>query len=69
MMQQNALLESYLRQLKLPSFAQNYAAFAQDAARTDLSCERYLLALCEAELAQRDANRVERCTAQRTVPV
>src|SRR5438034_1046304 len=54
MMQQNALLESYLRQLKLPSFAQNYAAFAQDAARTDLSCERYLLALCEAELAQRE---------------
>ena len=68
-MQQNALLESYLRQLKLPSFAQNYAAFAQDAARTDLSCERYLLALCEAELAQRDANRVERCTAQAKLPV
>jgi DNA replication protein DnaC len=69
MMQQNALLESYLRQLKLPSFAQHYAAFAQDAARTDLSCERYLLALCEAELAQRDANRVERCTAQARLPV
>src|SRR5213594_3238868 len=69
MMQQNALLESYLRQLKLPSFAQNYAAFAQDAARTGLSCERYLLALCEAELAQRDANRVERCTAQARLPV
>ncbi len=68
-MQQNTLLESYLRQLKLPSFAQNYAAFAQDAARTDLSCERYLLALCEAELAQRDANRVERCTAQARLPV
>ena len=68
-MQQNTLLESYLRQLKLPSFAQNYAAFAQDAARTDLSCERYLLALCEAELAQRDAHRVERCTAQARLPV
>src|SRR5947209_9362205 len=69
MMQQNALLESYLRQLKLPSFAQNYAAIASDAARTDLSCERYLLVLCEAELAQRDANRVERCTAQARLPV
>jgi len=68
-MQQNALLESYLRQLKLPSFAQNYAAIASDAARTDLSCERYLLVLCEAELAQRDANRVERCTAQARLPV
>ncbi len=43
-MQQNSLLESYLRQLKLPTFAQNYAAIASDAARTGLSCERYLLA-------------------------
>jgi DNA replication protein DnaC len=68
-MHQNSLLESYLRQLKLPTFAQNYAAFAQDAARTDLSCERYLLALCEVEISQRDANRVERCIAQARFPV
>jgi DNA replication protein DnaC len=68
-MQQNTLLESYLRQLKLPTFAQNYAAIASDAARTGLSCERYLLALCETELAQRDANRVERCVAQAKLPV
>jgi DNA replication protein DnaC len=69
MMQQNTLLESYLRQLKLPTFAQNYAAIASDVARTGLSCERYLLALCEAELAQRDTNRVERCIAQAKLPV
>ncbi len=68
-MQENTLLESHLRQLKLPTFVQNYAAFASDAARTGLSCERYLVALCEAELAQRDANRVERCTAQARLPV
>jgi DNA replication protein DnaC len=68
-MQQNSVLESYLRQLKLPTFAQNYGAIASDAARTGLSCERYLLALCEAELAQRDANRVERCIAQAKLPV
>src|SRR6266702_7711883 len=68
-MQQNILLESYLRQLKLPTFAQNYAAIASDATRTDLSCERYLLALCEAELAQREANRVERSIAQAKLPV
>ena len=68
-MQQNSVLESYLRQLKLPTFAQNYAAIASDAARTGLSCERYLLALCEAELAQRDTNRVERCIAQAKLPV
>jgi DNA replication protein DnaC len=69
MMQQNTLLESYLRQLKLPTFAQNYATIASDVARTGLSCERYLLALCEAELSQRDANRVERCIAQAKLPV
>ena len=68
-MQENTVLESYLRQLKLPTFAQNYAAFAQDAARTGLSCERYLLARGFAELAQRDAHRVERCTAQARLPV
>ena len=68
-MQQNTLLESYLRQLKLPTFAQNSAAIASDATRTGLSCERYLLALCEAELAQRDTNRVERCIAQAKLPV
>ncbi len=68
-MQQNTLLESYLHQLKLPAFAHTYAAIASDAARTGLSCERYLLALCEAELAQRDANRVERCIAQAKLPV
>src|SRR5436853_5534629 len=65
----NTLLESYLRQLKLPTFAQHYAAFAQDATRTGLSCERYLLALCEAEMAQREANRVERCISQAKLPV
>ena len=65
----NSLLESYLRQLKLPTFAQNYTTFAQDAARTGQSCERYLLALTEAEMAQRDANRVERCISQAKLPV
>lgn len=65
----NSLLESYLRQLRLPTFAQNYTTFAQDAARTGQSCERYLLALTEAEMAQRDANRVERCISQAKLPV
>lgn len=69
MQQHHTLLESYLRQLKLPTFVQNYPTFAQDAARTGLSCERYLLALCEAEMAQRDANRVERCINQARLPV
>jgi DNA replication protein DnaC len=68
-MQHHALLETYLRQLRLPTFVHNYAAFAQDAARTGLSCERYLLALSEAEIAHRDTNRVERCIRQAKFPV
>jgi DNA replication protein DnaC len=68
-MQHQALLENYLRQLRLPTFVMNYQSFAQDAARTNLPYERYLLALCETEVAQREANRVERAIAQAKFPV
>ncbi len=68
-MQHQALLENYLRQLRLPTFATNYQSFAQDAARTDLPYERFLLALCEAEVASREAHRVERAIAQAKFPV
>lgn len=68
-MEHQAVLESYLRQLHLPTFALNYQSFAQDATRTDLPYERYLLALCEAEVTQREANRVERAIAQARFPV
>ncbi len=68
-MQHQAQLENYLRQFHLPTFVQNYQVFAQDAARTGLSCERYLLALCVAEAEQRDVNRMERCIAAAKFPV
>jgi len=68
-MQHQALLESYLRQLRLPTFAQNYQAFAQDAIRTNLSYERYLLALCQAEAEQREANRIERAIINAKFPI
>jgi len=66
---QKALLESYLCQLKLPTFVQNYQAFAQDATRSNQSFERYLFGLCEAEVFQKEANRVERCIANAKFPV
>jgi DNA replication protein DnaC len=68
-MQHQALLENYLRQLRLPTFAQNYQAFAKDAARSDLTCERYLLALCQAEMDQRETNRIEKAIAHAKFPV
>lgn len=39
------------------------------ATRGNLSFERYLLALCDAEVAQREANKVERAIAQAKFPV
>src|SRR5438445_8169732 len=68
-MQHQALLENYLRQLHLATFAQNYQTCAQDAARGSLPYERYLLALCEAEVAQREAHRVERAIVAAKFPV
>lgn len=54
------LLESYLKQLRLPTFVANYRAFAEDAAQAQRSYERYLLALVEQEATQRDRNRQQR---------
>ena len=68
-MQHQALLENYLRQLRLTTFAQNYQTFAQDAARTNLSFERYLLALCQAEAEQRQANKIERAILNAKFPI
>jgi DNA replication protein DnaC len=68
-MQHQALLENYLRLLKLQTFAQNYQSYAQDAMRTNLSYERYLLALCQAEAEQRESHRIERAIANAKFPV
>ena len=68
-MQHQAQLENYLRLLKLPTFLEQYQTFAQDAARNDLPYERYLLVLCQAEMAQRETNRIERAIASARFPV
>jgi DNA replication protein DnaC len=68
-MQHQTVLENYLRQFRLPTFAQNYQAFAQDATRSNLPYERYLLALCQAEYEQREANRVERAIMNAKFPL
>src|SRR3989440_11394194 len=68
-MEHQTLLENYLQSLRLPTFAQNYQTFAQDATRSDLPYERYLFALCQAEMDQREANRVERAITNAKFPV
>ncbi len=59
-MENSMLLETYLKRLRLPTFLHNYAKFAEDAARGNLTYDRYLLALTEQEIAQREENRQTR---------
>lgn len=55
-MEQNPLLDSYLRQLRLPTFVKLYSQFATDAARNNQDAVRFLLALAEQEINQRQQN-------------
>jgi DNA replication protein DnaC len=65
---QQALLENYLRLLDLEAFHDNYQAYAKDATRSGLSYERFLLALCEAEVSHREALKIERAIAAAKLP-
>jgi DNA replication protein DnaC len=68
-MERNDLLETYLRQLRLPGFLRNYQAFATDAARNNLDYPRYLLALAEQEVNQREQHRIQRRVKAARLPV
>jgi DNA replication protein DnaC len=65
---QQALLENYLHLLDLEAFQENYQAYAKDATRSGLSYERFLLALCEAEVSHREAQKIERAIAAAKLP-
>jgi DNA replication protein DnaC len=56
MTKSTALLETYLKQLRLPTFVQNYRKLADEAAKANLTYDRFLLALVEQEVAQREVN-------------
>jgi DNA replication protein DnaC len=55
-MESNRLLESHLGTLRLATFRQQYRQVAEDATRNSLSYDRYLLALAEQEVTQRQLN-------------
>jgi DNA replication protein DnaC len=59
-MGENLLLNTHLKSLRLPAFLQNYAKLAEEAAQADHSYDRFLLALAELEVAQRERNRIAR---------
>ena len=68
-MEHQLLLESYLRQLRLPHCLKHYQKLAHEAAQESLSYERFLLALVEGEVNQREAQRVERSISAARFPV
>jgi DNA replication protein DnaC len=65
-MESNLLLETHLKSLRLATFRQQYRQVAQDAIRSNLGYDQYLLALAEQEVAQRQLNsQRQRITAAR----
>ena len=68
-MEANLLLESDLKTLRLPAFLHNYRQYAEDAAQANQSYDRYLLALAEQELAQREQNRQVRLIKMARFPM
>lgn len=54
------LLDSYLKQLRLPTIARAYPALAREAADGNLGHVDFLKALCEQELRQREQNQLAR---------
>ncbi|MGZ6347281.1 MAG: IS21-like element helper ATPase IstB [Anaerolineales bacterium] len=68
-MDENLLLDTYLKQLRLPIFLKNWRKFAEDAAQANLSYDRFLQSLAEQEVAQRERNREERRIQAARFPV
>ena len=68
-MENEPLLEAYLRQLRLPTFLKNYRQVAVDASRSNLDYPRFLLALAEQEVNQREHNMIEKRIKAARFPV
>jgi len=68
-MSDNPLLDTYLKQLRLPTFLHNYPKFAEDAAQANLTYDRFLLSLAEQEVCQREINREMRRIKAARFPV
>lgn len=68
-MVENALLDTYLKRLRLPTFLQNYDRFARDAVDHQYDFTQYLLALAEQEVQQREQNQLLRRIKAARFPV
>lgn len=68
-MEQDLLLKSYLKRLRLPAMALAYPKVGQEAAHSNAHYEQYLLTLLEQEVLQREANQQKRRLLQARFPV
>src|ERR1700740_204986 len=57
-----------LKQLHLPAFIEHYAPQAALAGNEGWPYDRYLLGLCELELAERDQRRIQRLLTDSKLP-
>lgn len=63
------VLESYLKKLYLSTFIRYHEAYAEEAAQSNQSYTRYLLALAEQEVLAREARRRQRRLKEAKIPV
>jgi len=63
------LLDSYLKELRLPTMLRHYRQVAEDATQAHLPYDRFLLALVEQEVAQRERNRQQQRVKAAHFPV
>jgi DNA replication protein DnaC len=68
-METPSLLDSYLKQLGLPAFIQQYRRVAEEAMRTQASHEQFLLALVEQEILKREQQRLQRLIRAARIPM
>lgn len=67
-MNDTTTLDMHLRMLHLPSILREYGGFAQKAQQSNWGYEAYLKSLCEIEVLDRDARRVERNLRKSNLP-
>lgn len=63
------VLESYLKKLYLSTFIRHHEAYAAEAAQSNQSYTRFLLALAEQEVLEREARRRQRRLKEAKIPV
>jgi DNA replication protein DnaC len=63
------VLESYLKKLYLSAFIRHHEPYAAEAAQSNQSYARYLLALAEQEVLEREARRRQRRLKEAKIPV